>query len=286
MPFLGRQLRELVASGSTVQVPDVPTALVAKMAASEGFQAVYVGSFDISNVLFGVPDQSLLGISQLIDQAGLICSRVEVPVVLDLEDGGGNAVTTYHNVRLAEAAGVAAIQIEDHVPGKAYGRGGSLHPVGVASEKIRAAVEARTSDDTVIIGRTEAILLGLEEDEAFDRAAAYVEAGADMATVSLLPVSRARAVGGQLGVPLANFVIGESLEEVTAAGYGLAIYPGHAVVTEHQAMQRWLRDLRRNGVSHTLESFNQVGHAINELVGGPQNTRLAEQFGIIPPLGD
>jgi 2-methylisocitrate lyase-like PEP mutase family enzyme len=277
----GRKLRSLVETGRTILVPDAHDALVAKIAVAEGFEALYVGSFGVSNAKFGVADQSLLGVNQLIEQARLIAATVEVPVCLDMEEGGGNAVTTYRNVIQAEAAGVAAIQIEDHVPGKEYGRGGKLHPVSVAADKIRAAVDARRNRDTVIIGRTEAVYVGLSEEEAFDRAAAYVDAGADMVTVSLLPISSARKFVEGLGVPLANFVFGESTDELTAAGLGLAIYPGHSVVAEHDATRRWLRLLRTGGVSHSRDEFMASVAALKELVGGLDNSLLAEKYGII-----
>ena len=158
-------------------------------------------------------------------------SAADVPVCVDLEDGGGNAVTTYRNVAQAEAAGAAAIQIEDHVPGKSYGRGGGLHPVRVASQKIRAAVDARRDPRTVIIGRSEALLVGGSEQEALDRAGAYVEAGADMITVTFLPAGKVRGFKGSLGVPIANFVVGETVEDLQEAGVDVALYAGHSLVT-------------------------------------------------------
>lgn len=254
--------------------------LTARLATAEGFEALYVGSFGVSTAKYGIPDQSLIGINQLIDHARLIASSVDVPICLDMEEGGGNAVTTYRNVALAEAAGVAAVQIEDHVPGKAYGRGGALHPVSVAVEKIRAAVDARQDPDLVIIARTEALLLGRTEQEAFDRTAAYVAAGADMVTLSLLPITSASEFAHKLGVPLANFVFGETAATLNAAGLAVAIYPGHSVITQHHAVRAWLRTLRNDGASYTADTLMSSLGAINELVGGPANGLLADRYDI------
>lgn len=275
------RLRSLVERGRTLLVPDAHDVLVARLAAAEGFEALYVGSLGIANAVYGIPDQSLLGINQLIDQARLIADSVDLPICLDMEDGGGNAVTTYRNVVLAEAAGVAAIQIEDHVHGKAYGPGGELTALPEAADKISAAVDARRNPETIIIGRTEAMHIGLTEDEAFERAAAYAAAGADLITVTRLPLSSAPAFAQNLGVPLANFVLGESADEVRRAGLGLAIHPGHALVTQHEATRRWLRQLRAEGVSHTNEELMSSLSALNDLVGGPVNSRLAERYGLV-----
>jgi 2,3-dimethylmalate lyase len=281
MENLGERLRQLVSAGGVVVAPDAHDALVARMAVEAGFEALYVGSLGLSASGYGIPDQSLLGIDQLIDQVRVVTSAVDVPVCVDLEDGGGNAVTTYRNVARAEAAGAAAIQIEDHVPGKSYGRGGALHPVSVASQKIRAAVDARRDPQTVIIGRSEALLVGGSEQEALDRAGAFVEAGADMITVTFLPAEKVHGFKGLLGVPIANFVVGETVEELEGAGVDVALYAGHSLVAHYAAAQSWLQRLRRDGISYSRDEFLDRLRAINQAVGGASNTELAQRYGVI-----
>jgi hypothetical protein len=152
MEGAGEPLRQMVGSGRVVVAPDAHDALVARLAVATGFEALYVGSLGLSASGYGVPDQSLLGINQLVDQLRLITSVVDVPVCIDLEDGGGNAVTTYRNVAHAEAAGAAAIQIEDHVPGKSYGKGGHGHVPSPGRGRI-VRRHAGCADDQVRGGR-------------------------------------------------------------------------------------------------------------------------------------
>jgi len=281
MGDFSRRLRALAAEGRAVAVPDAHDVLVAKLAASLGFEALYVGSLGLSASRFGLPDQSLLGTNQLIDQARIVAASVDVPVCLDFEDGGGNAVTTHRNVALAEAAGVAAIQIEDQVPGKLYGRGGQLHPVGVAAEKIRAACEARRDPDTIVIGRTEALVIGLSEQEAIDRVAAYAEAGADMVTVTYLPAQRVAQYAAKIGRPFANFAVAETDAELKAAGLGLAIYTGQSLAAHYLAAAECLRRIRDQGVGQPLNLFIQALTETNALLGGPENAALAARYGVV-----
>ena len=283
MTEVSRRLREMATSGRTAFVPDCHDVLAALAAQAHSFDGIYVGSLGLSNAGFGIPDQSLLGIQQLIDQARLVAAAVDLPVCLDLEDGGGNAVTTHRNVALAEAAGVSAIQIEDHVPGKNYaGRTGALHPVEMAGEKIRAASDARRDPDTVIIGRTDALLVGRSEQEALDRAGAYVAAGAEMVTVSLLPIDRVPHFASTLGVPLANFVAGETAADLEAAGLAVALYPGHSLVAYHGALTAWLRRLRAEGESFPREEMSGAVAGVDQLVSGPEGSALAPRYRVTP----
>ena len=276
-----KHLRNLISSGGVLQVPDVHDVLTAKLAAAAGFEALYIGSFGFSSCRYGRPDQSLVPVESLIEQTRLVADAVDVPLVLDLEEGGGNAVATYHNVRAAEAAGAAAVQIEDHVAGKAYGKGGGLYPLQVAMDKIKAATDARS--DTLIIGRTEALSIGRDKGEALERAVAFSEAGADLLTIVGLPFKDVADAKRQTGLPMAQFVFGQTCDELLKSEITVALYPGHSTMVQFDAASAWLQNLKANGESFSVDDDDIKSRfaKITNFLGGAENSDLAEKYGII-----
>jgi len=275
-----QKLRRLIQDG-LVQVPDVHDALSAVLAVDAGFESLYIGSFGFAASQYGLPDQSLISVDQLIAQTRLITDLIDVPILLDLEDGGGNAVTTYRNIEKAERAGAAAIQIEDHLPGKSYGRGGDLYSPSIAVDKIRAALDARS--DALIIARTEALAVGLEIGEAMERVAQYADAGADLVTVTLLPMSDVSRLRVATGLPVAQFALSESREALAAAEVSVAIYAGHSAMVATAAITDWLRQLRNDGRSFAAQDAGVISQysSIGELLGASCNAELAKRYGII-----
>lgn len=250
--------------------------MTARLVEAAGFGAVYVGSFGSAASRWGVPDQSLLSLSQLVDHFRVVAERVNVPLVVDLEDGGSNVVNVAHNTVAAERAGVAAIQIEDQVPGKMLGVPGHLYPIEAAADRIRAAAEARTDPDTVIIGRTEAISVGADAEEALDRCAAYATAGADLVTCSYLPDDRSAELADRCGVPVAAFVVGNATPtELTAHGIAMAIYPMQTALIAYREVKAALEALRHRGESLDLTAFGTLTPELTALLGGPANADLA-----------
>ena len=261
-------------------MPDVHDILAAKLASAAGFEALYVGSFGYSACGFGRPDQSLITVESLIEQSRRVVDVVDLPIALDLEEGGGNAVTTYHNVRAAEAAGVAAIQIEDQVPGKEFGQGGDLYSLQVATDKIKAASDARS--DALIIGRTQALAIGRDANEAMDRAVAFSDAGADLMTIAGLPEESVAQAKSRAGVPMAQFVFGQSLAQLEASEIKIAIYPGHSTMVQFEAVSNWLAHLKEDGKSFSDDDDIKSRYGtIIEFLGGKENAALARKYGVL-----
>ena len=275
----GVSLGDLLVPGECVIAPDAHDLLTAQVVEKTGFQAVYVGSFGSAASRWGLPDQSLVDLGKLIDHFAVVGSRISIPMIVDLEDGGPNAVTAAHATRAAERAGASAIQIEDQVPGKMLGTPGQLHPREVAVGKIQAAAAARTDPGTLIIGRTEAITIGLNLDEAFERCAAYAEAGADLVTSSWLPDEESAALAAHCGVPVAAFVVG-TLTAAELAGFGmsLAIYPMQTTLITYQAVTRALEALHETGAALDLDEAIPLMTQVTELTGGADNAELASTF--------
>src|SRR5919197_4810872 len=172
-------LCELLSRREPVVAPGAYDALSARLAEQAGFGAVYMTGFGASASLLGRPDVGLLSFGEMADHARRIVQAVGVPVIADADDGYGNPLNVRRTVHEYEAAGVAALHIEDQVAPKRCGHlaGKQVIPAGEMVEKVRAAVEARSS--LLVIARTDARAVeGLEA--ALERARRYREAGADV----------------------------------------------------------------------------------------------------------
>lgn len=173
-------LRELLAAGEPIVAPGAYDALSARLVEQAGFPAVYMTGFGASASLLGRPDVGLLSFAEMVDHARRLVQAVDVPVIADADDGYGNDVNVRRTIQEYEAAGVAALHIEDQVAPKRCGHmaGKEVIPASEMVLKVRAAVEARRGD-LVIIARTDARAIeGL--DAALERARAYRDAGADV----------------------------------------------------------------------------------------------------------
>ena len=176
-----RRLRELLSSGQLVPAAGVYDSMSARLVEAAGFPAVYMSGFGVTASLLGRPDIGLLGMSEMAQASRRIVAAVDVPVIADADTGYGNAINVIRTVQEYEAAGVAAMHIEDQVTPKRCGHmtGKQVVPAEVMIDKVRAALAARQDPDLVLIARTDAAAVeGI--DAAIDRALRYREAGADM----------------------------------------------------------------------------------------------------------
>jgi 2-methylisocitrate lyase-like PEP mutase family enzyme len=144
--------------GETILAPGAFDPLAARLVEEAGFPAVYMTGFGTSAALLGRPDVGLLTMTEMADNAGRIAACVDIPVIADADTGYGNPLNVIRTVGAYEAAGVAALHIEDQVAPKKCGHmdGKQVIPAAEMAEKIRAAAEARTRPELVIIARTDA----------------------------------------------------------------------------------------------------------------------------------
>ncbi len=228
------RLRALLESGETIVAPGAFDPLAARLVEEAGFPAVYMTGFGTSAALLGRPDVGLLTMTEMVDNARRIADCVDIPVIADADTGYGNPLNVIRTVGAYEAAGVAAIHLEDQVAPKKCGHmeGKLVIPAGEMAQKIRAAVEARTRPDFVIIARTDARAVeGLER--ALDRARLYREAGADALFIEAVTSEdeAAEAARAFPDVPLLfNWAEGGktppiSLDRLRELGYRIVIFP-------------------------------------------------------------
>lgn len=180
---MGRKLRELLKQKKLLTSPGITTPLHAMIVEKAGFDFVYVGGYDVSLTLLGLPEVGFITETEMLNNARHIARSVTLPVIADVDTGYGNALNVIPTVQDFEAAGLGAIHIEDQVAPKCCGHvaGKGMVPLEEAVGKIRAALEARRDKDFVIIARTDAIAAaGGGMDEAIRRGKAFAEAGADI----------------------------------------------------------------------------------------------------------
>jgi len=279
------RLRELLAAPGIVVAPGAYDCVSARLVSRAGFDAVYVGSYATTASRLGMPDAGLLSRQEAVDHAATIARAVPgVPVIADAEDGFGDATTVWRTVEDFERAGVSAIHIEDHQFGKHLPVPGAVTPQAEMVEKIAAAVEARTDPDFVIIGRTDAGWLqgagGI--DEAVQRANAYAGAGADMVFLAGVPSVQLAAVAGDLDRPAVNTEAlsgpRPTVAEDEGAGVKLLVHFSLTLFAAYRAVDRALRDFRRDGDQHQLHQDHLVDEAgFDEFIGFPAIEALARQ---------
>jgi carboxyvinyl-carboxyphosphonate phosphorylmutase len=281
------RLRELLAGPELVLAPGAYDALLARLVEGAGFEAVYVTGFGTSASVLGRPDIGLLTFSEMVDNARRIVQAVKVPVIADVDDGYGNPLNVIRTVREYEAAGVSAVHIEDQVSPKKCGHmeGKQVIEASEMVEKILAAVEARHSEDLVIIGRTDARAVeGM--DGALERARLYREAGADVLYVEA-PQSDEEISAVAEAFPevplLFNWVeSGKTppveLERLGELGYRLVIFPISMLLAATGAMKETLARIRSEGspmgIMNQLLGFGEF----TDLIGLPEIQELEERY--------
>jgi len=228
-----QHLRRMLQDGPMVVAPGAYDCITARLIEQAGFPAVYMTGAGTAATL-GYPDYGLIGLAEMADNAGRIAAAVSVPVIADADTGYGNELNVTRTVREYERRGVAGLHIEDQGFPKKCGHldNKEVIPAAQFAAKIKAAAEARTDRDFLIIARTDArAVLGL--DEAIARANAALAAGADMAFVEApQTLDEIASVPKRVKGPcLLNVVRGGKtppidLAEADRLGYRLAILPG------------------------------------------------------------
>ena len=279
------RLRALLDSGETIVAPGAFDPLSARLVEEAGFPAVYMTGFGTSAALIGRPDVGLLTMTEMAGNAGRIAACVDIPVIADADTGYGNPLNVIRTVGAYEAAGVAGIHIEDQVAPKKCGHmeGKLVVPAEEMVEKVRAAAEARTQPEFVIIARTDARAVeGLES--ALERARMYRQAGADALFIEALTseAEAAEAVRAFPGVPLLfNWAEGGrtppvSLDRVKELGYRIVIFPISTLLAATGAMRRILQEITQAGTPAAVLRELPTFAEFVEFIGLPQ-VREAEQ---------
>lgn len=259
-------LPALLAEPNLLLAPGIYDSLSGLIATNAGAKAVYLSGASLAYTRFGISDLGLVSVSEVNDTLAAITDRIETPVIVDGDNGFGNALNVQRTVRSFERSGAAAIQLEDQAFPKRCGHldGKTLISKAEMVGKIKAALDARNNQDIQIIARTDARAVeGLSA--AMDRAEAYCEAGADIlfieAPQSLDEMKKLTAqFAGRIPL-LANMVEGgktpiQSTDELAEIGYKIAIFPGGAV----------------RAIAHHLTDY------FGQLIANGNNTKFAKKM--------
>ncbi|MBV8358144.1 MAG: oxaloacetate decarboxylase [Deltaproteobacteria bacterium] len=275
------KLRQLLSEPGMLVAPGAHDVMSARIVEAEGFPAVYLGGFATSASMLGIPDHSLITMTELLEHARNVAAAVNIPIISDIDDAGGTALSARRTIRLAEQAGLAGVHVEDLVPGKHFiGHRDRLFSKTQAADKIKAAVDARTDPDFIIIARSDAI--GVTSlDDALERANAYAEAGADLLFLPYLRLHDTRKVVDALSKPLLNVVMDTPRQDLEQAGLKVAIYPVQSLFVAYRAVREMIKELKSAGTIGNLAQRTPTMEEFNEFIGAKEATQLAEKYRIL-----
>ena len=271
-----KKLRELIGAKGLIVAPGIYDAYGARLVEQSGFKAVYMTGNGVSASLLGRPDVGLIDLTLITAHAHRVASSVDIPLICDADTGYGNAVNVRRTIQEFEAAGVAAIHLEDQVSPKRCGHLPGSRPVvplAEATGKIEAALAARRDPDFVVIARTDAAT-GEGLDEAIRRGKAFRAAGADVVFVELKGSDKVldelKRVANEIDAPcLVNVEEAGKVGEVTAReleglGFRLAIYPGLGRYAAGFAIREALGTLKQDGSTRAARNRMLTFREYNE----------------------
>ncbi len=281
-----RRLRDILERRETLLLPGAANALAARIIEDIGFKAIYVTGAGVTNTYLGMPDIGLISVTELADNVAAMRDAVAVPLIVDADTGFGNAINVARTVKTLERAGANGIQLEDQDFPKRCGHFSGKHVIPRAEmvQKIRAAADARNDADLVIMARTDAIAVNGFED-AMDRAAAYIEAGADMTFVEApRDEAQLREIPKRLKVPqLVNIVHGGltpmiAFEEFAKMGFAMVLYANAALQAAVAGMQKVLGHLHERGSLEGVTPFLAGFEERQRLVSKPYYDALEKKY--------
>jgi 2-methylisocitrate lyase-like PEP mutase family enzyme len=270
-------------------VPGIYDAFGSIMAERAGFEALYLSGASIAYTKLGSPDIGLVTLNELETVVGNVCERIALPIIVDADTGFGNALNVQRTVKLLERAGASAIQIEDqslpkrcgHLDGKTL-----VNPVEM-NGKIKAALDARSNNDTVIIARTDAISVE-GYDLAMERAAGFIESGADILFIEAFQnvkqiASAVERFGNQIPL-LVNMVEGGKTPmlpavELETMGFSVVIFPGGLVRAIAHTAEQYFASLKEMGSTRDYQNKMFNFEELNELLGTDRMLKAGKQYG-------
>lgn len=255
LPTAGERFLGALKEESPLQVVGTINAYSALLAETAGFRAIYLSGAGVANASFGLPDLGVTSLNDVCEDIRRICGATDLPLLVDADTGWGSAFNIARTTLDISRAGAAGMHLEDQVQAKRCGHrpGKALVPAEEMCDRLKAAVDAREDHSFQIMARTDAHAVEGQQ-AALDRAAAYVEAGADMIFAeALTTIDEYRQFTGQIKVPvLANLTeFGRTplftVDEMREAGIAMTLYPLSAFRAMSAAALGVYRDLREAG---------------------------------------
>ena len=281
-------LRERLKAPRALLAPGVYDALTALVAAQAGFEALYLSGASIAYTRLGRSDIGLTTATEVAHTIAHITDRVELPLIVDADTGFGNALNTRRTVRDFERAGAAMIQIEDQTFPKRCGHldGKGVVPVSEMQGKLRAALDARRDERTLILARTDALAVeGL--DAALERAERYLACGVDALFIEALrsdeQMQRACAQFAQRVPLLANMVEGgktpvSNAQALGQRGFRIVIFPGGTARAVVHTLQGYYASLHQHQTTAPWQDRMLDFDGLNQAIETPQLLALGRRY--------
>ncbi|HEY4367384.1 MAG TPA: methylisocitrate lyase [Steroidobacteraceae bacterium] len=284
----GARLRAAVEAERPLQVVGTINAYSALLAERAGFRALYLSGAGVANASFGLPDLGITNLNDVCEDVRRICGATDLPLLVDADTGWGGAFNVARTTAEMIRSGAAGMHLEDQVQSKRCGHrpGKALVSAAEMSDRIKAAVDGRNDDSFVIMARTDAHAVE-GQTAAIERAAQYVEAGADMIFAeALATLDEYRQFTSVVGVPvLANITeFGKtplfSVAELATAGIGLVLYPLSAFRAMSNAAIAVYETIRRDGSQKAAVDRMQTRAELYDVLGYHEyEKKLDELFG-------
>jgi 2-methylisocitrate lyase-like PEP mutase family enzyme len=261
-----RRFRALLKSDRTIPAVGVYDALSALLVQKAGFPLAYVGSYASASSQ-GIPDVGLMTMEELTAAVRSVVNAVDIPVIADAENGFYQPANIWRAVRQYEGIGVAAIHIDDHESGKHSNLARRILPLDDMLHRIRAAQDARTDPDFMIIARTDAAWASGKVEDAVARMIAFAEAGAEAVFATGINAAQLASVRSAIPVPVIHLHSQpETLEQETAAGVQVSIYHAFCLYAAAHGVSQALERFRQTGSLSDVAGYLHDEHAVESLL--------------------
>ena len=271
----GAKFRQALKDNNPLQIVGAINAYCAMLAQDAGHKAIYSSGGGVANASYGLPDLGITSLNDVIADVERISNASEIPLLVDIDTGWGGAFNIARTIKAMEKAGAAAVHLEDQVAQKRCGHRPNKAIVSQAEmvDRVKAAVDARTDDDFVIMARTDALAVeGM--DSAIERAIACVEAGADaIFPEAINELGQYKHFADAVKVPiLANITeFGQTplfnCEELAGQGVGMVLYPLSAFRAMSKAALDVYQTIAINGDQKAVVDKMQTRMELYEVLG-------------------
>lgn len=275
MAGAGQKLRAAIAAEKPLQVVGTINAYTAIMAESVGFKAIYLSGAGVANASYGLPDLGMTSLNDVLEDVRRITAASSLPLLVDIDTGWGGAFNIARTVKEMIKAGAAGVHIEDQVAQKRCGHRPNKEIVSRSemTDRIKAAVDAKTDPDFVIMARTDALaVVGL--DEVIARVGEFEAAGADaIFAEAMTDLDMYQQVVDAVNIPvLANITEfgatpGYTTEQLGSVGISMALYPLSAFRAMNKAALNVYQVLREKGTQESVIDTMQTRAELYEFLG-------------------
>jgi len=271
----GARFRAALEAERPLQIVGTINAFTAMLAEQAGFKAIYLSGAGVANASFGLPDLAITTLNDVCEDVRRICSATDTPLLVDIDTGWGSALMIGRSIREMTWSGAAAVQMEDQVAEKRCGHrpGKALVETQEMCDRLKAAVDGRIDEQFVIMARTDAHAVEGQQ-AAIDRAAAYVEAGADVIFAeALTTLDEYKQFTHAIKAPvLANLTeFGKTplftTEELAAVGVAITLYPLSAFRAMSAAALNVYETIKKDGTQQAVVDTMQTRKELYDVLG-------------------